>query len=170
MKLFQLLIGCSISIFLCSGCHYANEPGIDDLFNESASRTNGQIGTSLPLDWHMITMLADRKSHETAVLYGNDIAFKYAKSLPKGGYPLESELALVTWLEKPDVHWYGASIAGKIRSIEKIRMEKDGNGQIAPAYSKYIGQELVSSKNMDSLKVAKSINFMLQLRRPYLPD
>ena len=175
MKLLQFVTGMCLSMFiLLAGCQSDDAVLKKELFNESAALTKvgGQPGTTLPLDWHMITMMLDKKRQETAVLYGNDIAFEYAKS-PKSlekDYPVHAKLALVTWLEKPDIHWFGANIPGTVRSVEEVVIERNEKGENVPVYSKYVGQELVQPKNADSLLVAKNINFILQLRRPYLPD
>lgn len=171
MKLSHFLIALCFSFVLLPGCQSDGGTHNKELFNESAALTkvNGKEGVAVPLDWHMITMVVDIKRKETAVLYGNDVAFEHAKSAG-GEYPPDAKLALVTWLEKPDIHWFGANIPGSIRSIEEIVIERNKNGKNIPVYSKLIGQALVEPQNTDSLKVAKSINFMLQLRRPYLPD
>jgi hypothetical protein len=53
------------------------------------------------------------------ILYGNDAAVNAAR---KGqGYPAGSELALVTWAQKEDDHWYGANVPDSIVSIERFK-------------------------------------------------
>ncbi|SFD89674.1 Cytochrome P460 [Chitinophaga sp. CF118] len=84
------------------------------------------------LKWNVITTQVDKKNKTMSTLYGNDIAFRYARN-PKGTtYPVHAELAMVTWNQKADEHWFGANIPSQIKSVELVKFEPDpvyqGNG------------------------------------------
>jgi mono/diheme cytochrome c family protein len=73
-----------------------------------------------PLGWNAITMYVDPKAHATATLYGNDPATKATRAhrgsqetTTRGqAYPAGSVLALVTWTQREDPHWFGGRMLG----------------------------------------------------------
>jgi hypothetical protein len=91
------------------------------------------------LDWRMISSGVDRAHGTMSMLTGNDLAVKNAgaKSYPQG-----AKLALVTWLERDDPHWFGGRIAGTFVSLETIEFEPEGNGQAGVKYRRYAGNPL----------------------------
>ena len=77
-----------------------------------------------PLDWSAITMYVDPKTHITATLYGNEAAIKAihaATQSQPSSYPLGAVLALVTWTQREDPHWFGARIPDLPQSVEFVR-------------------------------------------------
>jgi len=84
-----------------------------------------------PLGWRPITLLVDPKTKTTSTLYGNDEAvqstnFRAGATVPthyKGG----SVLALVTWEQREDPHWFGARIPGALQSVELVSVDAAGS-------------------------------------------
>ncbi len=72
-----------------------------------------------------------------SILYGNDIAFDYAKSHPGADYPENIVLYEVTWKQKPDEVWFGGHIPKDIYSVEKVSFTNSGS-----LYEKYEGKPL----------------------------
>ena len=96
--------------------HDAGAPS--DLFNGNAALPADL--PNQPLQWRVITSYVD-KSHSTmSTLYGNDAAIAQARSAPPLAYPPGAELALVTWQQQEDRHWFGGRIPDKPLSIEYV--------------------------------------------------
>jgi hypothetical protein len=77
-----------------------------------------------PLDWIPITMFVDPASETVSVLFANDLAAEQEQSaenrisglhasLAHGG-----KLALITWQQREDPHWFGARIPSDPKSVE----------------------------------------------------
>jgi len=111
-----------------------------------------------PIDWNAITMYVDPNTHTTATLYGNDAAMQAvqargaASSAPDvfpgvvSKYPPGAVLALVTWAQRDDPHWFGARIPDAPLSVEFV--------QIAPAgqtstYRRFAGPSLTEDQAKD---------------------
>jgi hypothetical protein len=82
-----------------------------------------------PLAWGAITMSVDPTTGEMATLFGNDAALNVVRSVRGSGagrqvaYPAGAVLALVTWGQRDDPHWFGARISNAPRSIEFLQIE-----------------------------------------------
>ena len=128
----------------CSACH---EPvrGNDFVYtlpitaaklsrNEVVNNRGAVLPQSLPwqpLGWNVITMFVDPKAHTMATLFGNDAAMQAVKahgaSFGKSpAYPAGSVLALVTWAQREDPHWFGGRIPDNPQSIEFARIDASG--------------------------------------------
>ena len=79
-----------------------------------------------PLGWSPITLYTDRQAHTIAVLFGNPeaVAATHPRSAAPGptNYPAGSVLALVTWVERDDPHWFGARIPDAPQSVEFVNV------------------------------------------------
>jgi cytochrome c553 len=98
----------------CVNCH---QPLKDNDF----VFTNPQSLKEDQLKWKVISSAVDKKNKTMSTLYGNDIAFEYARHPSAGTYPEHAELAMVTWNQKADEHWFGANVPDKIKSIEVVK-------------------------------------------------
>jgi hypothetical protein len=79
-----------------------------------------------PLDWNAITLFVDPKAHTMSVLFGNPQAIAAANprtaSPVAPAYPAGSVLALVTWVQREDPHWFGARIQDAPQSVEFVQI------------------------------------------------
>ena len=78
-----------------------------------------------PLAWSAITMYVNPKDHTTATLYGNERAMQAAhvnNKTERTAYAPGAVLALVTWAQRDDPHWFGARIPDAPRSIEFLEV------------------------------------------------
>jgi hypothetical protein len=93
-----------------------------------------------PLTWNPITMYVDLKNHTTATLFGDPGATSAVRAHKGAGnapaYPAGSVLALVTWAQRDDPHWFGARIPDRPVSVEFVQA-----GQ-ANRYQRFDGDEL----------------------------
>jgi len=171
MKTNKTLALLSILLIVTTGCNPNKKE--KNLYNNSAT-LNGKIENSDAnelLKWHMVTLLKDTKNNTVLVLYANDIAFKSVIKR-NNHYRVGSSLALVSWHEKPDIHWFGATILGSVDTIKKVDISANSNGQPVQLYSTYINdkQGLIKINKTDSQLVRENTNFILSMKRPYLPD
>jgi hypothetical protein len=137
----------------CTGCH---EPmrGNDYVYTlpitaahvdryEVVNNMAAALPASLPYDplkWNAITMYFDSKSKTTTTLYGNDTAMQAVDAGDANGVPpayqAGSILALVTWAQRDDPHWFGARIADAPQSVEFVHVaasaQKNSYRQFAP--------------------------------------
>lgn len=100
-----------------------------------------------PLLMSPITSSIQPKEKTMSTLYGNDVAFNYAKTNFNSNYPQNSTLYEVTWAQKPDELWFGANIPKEVLSVEKITFLDKG----VIAYEMFQGKTLKKIK-MDELK------------------
>lgn len=135
----------------------------ENLYNESASFADSSK-ISHVLEGKVITSMVDKKEKTMSTLYGNDIAVEHARSSADHHYPSGSELSLVTWIQKEDIHWYGANIPGEIKSIEIVKYQ----ARDSTILECYEGKKLQSRKP-DFAAAVKKIEFISNQRAAVLP-
>jgi hypothetical protein len=140
----------------CTGCHRPLRAS-DYVYTlpvaTAAVRSNGALPYQ-PLGWRGITMYGDPKTHTMATLYCNGAAIQAG-----------SVLALVTWLQRDDPHWFGARIAGELRSVEFVQVA--GPGQRS-AYRHFSGSELIEEHSQPEA-ASQRASFISQLAPASLP-
>jgi hypothetical protein len=166
----------------CTGCH---QPMRGDDYVYTLPITNAKVAgaqvvnnkaaalpVSLPyqpLDWGPITMYVDPKAHTTATLYGNDAALQAVTAVPKSesaaAYPAGAVLALVTWTQRDDPHWFGGRIPDTLKSVEFVRMAKAGQ---INEYSRFAGQGL-REERLPASAAESRMSLVLGLRPARLP-
>lgn len=170
----------------CTGCHLPVR-GNDFVYtlpissakivgNEVLNNRAAELPTDLPfqpLDWSAITVYVDPAAHSTATLYGNTTAMQ---ALPAHGddpangrqvpqYQAGSVLALVTWEQRDDPHWFGARIPATPRSVEFVQVATPGQ---ASNYRRFAGARLTEDYPVAGA-AAQRASFMLHLAPVYLP-
>lgn len=114
---------------------------------EMVNRRAADLPQSLPwqpLEWGTITIYVDRAARTMAVLFGNEEAMRVARA--RNGvagrppaYGAGAVLALVTWHQRDDPHWFGARIPDAPKSVEFISISAQGAG---PDYRRFEGSGL----------------------------
>jgi hypothetical protein len=115
-----------------------------------------------PLDWSEITMYVDPKSRTMATLYGNDAAIRRRNTL---AYPEGAVLALVTWSQRDDPHWFGARIPDVPQSVEFVEVAAAGR---PAAYRRFAGAGLAEDPSA-GIAAADRTAFILALPPARLP-
>jgi Haem-binding domain/Cytochrome P460 len=161
----------------CTGCHQPLR-GNDYVYSmpittakvaqvEVVNNAAAGLPASLPyqpLGWAAITMYVDPKTHTTATLYGNDAtmqAVRAHRSAP--AYPAGAVLALVTWVQREDPHWFGARIPDRPLSVEFV-----APGGQQPGYRRFLGAGLTSDQVAADAALQR-VNFVLGLAPAPLP-
>jgi hypothetical protein len=170
----------------CTGCHQpvhgndyvftlpitAASVGRDEAVNNGAAALPATLPYQ-PLDWNAITMYVDPKAHVTATLYGNDSAMRGVQArsatpvgAPMGpAYPAGAVLALVTWGQRDDPHWFGARIPAEPQSVEFVQVSAAGQGS---SYRRFAGTGLIEDHPAASA-AAQRTSFALGLAPARLP-
>ena len=123
-----------------------------------------------PLDWGAITMYIDPGSHTMATLYGNSPAIKTVRGGNGGpiasmAYPPGTVIALVTWTQRDDPHWFGGRIPDKPMSVEFVRADDSGRLTV---YRCYDGPAL-REHDLSSEVATKQVKFIGTLTPAWLP-
>jgi hypothetical protein len=123
-----------------------------------------------PLDWRALTMYVDPKTRRTATLYGNDAALQALECRDAEGarspvYPPCAVLALVTWAQRDDPHWFGGRIPDTPLKVEFVQTSS-GNG--TDIYRVFEGKALTEA-HVDSQAAARRTDFILNLKSVSLP-
>jgi mono/diheme cytochrome c family protein len=123
-----------------------------------------------PLGWRVITLYVNPQTHTTAILFGNDTAMSTvqprtpAPSAPPT-YAVGSVLALVTWSQRDDPHWFGARIPDIPRSVEFVQVAAAAQNS---RYRRFTGSSL-SEDPSATTQSQQRISFILGLPPASLP-
>jgi hypothetical protein len=169
----------------CTGCHLPVK-GDDYVYTlpislakvgraEVVNNPAAELPPSLPyqpLAWGAITMYVDPKTRTTATLYGDEaamravLAHKGASAANGMEYPAGAVLALITWAQRDDPHWFGARIPDAPQSVEFVQVSSGRQG----TYRRFGGQGLAEEVGGNSGSVAvQRTNFILGLAPVQLP-
>jgi hypothetical protein len=167
----------------CTGCHMPVR-GNDYVYTlpfTSAHLSREQIvnnaAASLPaslpwqpLDWRALTMYVDPKTRRTATLFANDTAAESLEHRDPTGtrppeYPSGSVLALVTWAQRDDPHWFGGRIPDTPLKVEFVQTSS-GNGE---HIYRVFGGRVLTEAHPDSQAAAQRTDFILNLEPVSLP-
>jgi hypothetical protein len=130
MKRVLALTVMAVSLMGCRG----RQPAEADVLNGAAKLPEGLPVN--PLAWRVVTTMADRARGTMATLTANDRAILCAGI---GKYPAGSELALTTWGEREDPHWFGARIPGGFVRLELVTVSAGADGKPVTAYRRFEG-------------------------------
>jgi hypothetical protein len=162
----------------CTGCHMPVR-GNDYVYilpmteaqvsgNEIVNSRAAALPSNLPyqpLGWGAITMYVDPRSHSTTMLYGNDAAMSAIHAgIPARvpAYPAGAVLALVTWKQRDDPHWFGARLPDLPQSVEFVQVGNENN------YQRFAGGSPVE-ETVSASTSAERAGFILNLAPAQLP-
>lgn len=164
----------------CTGCHMpvrANDyvyttPITSAMLSEDLANTRAaRLPASLPyqpLGWRPVTLFVDPATRRTAALYGNDAAMSAIQprhpETTAGSYPSGSVLALVTWVQRDDPHWFGGRIPDLPFSVEFVQVTPSGQ---AIGYRRFAGASLAEEKS-PSIATQRT-SFIMGLKPAPLP-
>jgi len=132
---------------------------------EVVNNAAAALPTSLPyqpLTWNAITMYVDPADHTMAALFGDEASMQAVKA--HRAYPVGSVLALVTWRQREDPHWFGGRIPDRPQAIEFVQP-----GAEQPGYRRYEGPDLAENHAVASSAAAQRVAFVLGLPPAQLP-
>ncbi len=158
MKILFVAVAAALLTF--TGC--TSKP-VASVINEQAT-LSGQLPYN-PLAWKVITSL-HQPAHETmSTLYGNDLAVAYARGNPGHEYPAGAVLALVTWSQRDDPHWFGGRIPSTPQSIEFVSIPSAPGTN--PRYERYQGAPLTRAAASEA--DARRVEYLTSRRAAVMP-
>lgn len=116
-----------------------------NVLNEEASIQQSNELRENPLLMNPITSSIQPKEKTMSTLYGNEVAFNYAKTNFNSNYPQNAVLYEVTWKQKSDELWFGANIPKEVVFVEKITFPDKG----VSIYEMFQGKALKKTKMND---------------------
>jgi hypothetical protein len=125
-----------------------------------ASNDVAALGGELPLDplqWRVIGSIVDPAASTMSTLFGNEVAVQSARSGRIGRYPPGAVLALVTWTQQDDPHWFGARIPARPQSIEVVAVHDAARAGSPFEYQAYRGEPLRKAPPPDAATVAERV-------------
>jgi hypothetical protein len=161
----------------CTGCHLpvrgddyvytlpisAAKAGGAEVVNSNAADLPASLPYQ-PLAWNAITLYVDPATRTTATLYGNEVAMRAVKNRGEArAYSAGSVLALVTWAQREDPHWFGARIPDKPLAAEFVEFTAAGSQS---SYRRFAGEALWEDHPVDS---EKRMSFIQSLAPVQLP-
>lgn len=162
MRTRRMMAAVAALLFL-AGCS-RRTPTERDLFNVDAALPAGL--PVHPLAWQVITSSIDREHHTMATLFGNDSAVTSARSATDSiAYPAGSQLALVTWTQRDDEHWFGGRIPQRFVSLEVVTVAAGTGGNTTKNYERYgLDGRLLTGSDQDAARkeaiLAERASFM----------
>ena len=161
MKSIKYLFLASIvlTMFACS-----NTPTVAELTNTRASLPPSFNFDQLGLK--VITTFINKKQGTTSTLYGNPLALKIATANTNQIVAGEV-LALVTWKQQTDAHWFGANIPGNLQQVELVKSTSSVEKPIVVSYARYEGKNL--TLNPDTLNNQDRIKYILSQKPAIMP-
>ena len=157
MKMRGVACGVTMLALLVAGCR-RHQPGAADLFNDPA-----RLAGALPypvLEWKPLTSSVDRGAGTTSTLFGNDAAVAAART--GVAYPAGAVVALATWKQREDEHWFGGRIPGEPVAVEVVEY---GAGPV-PVYRRFAGSPMVEQAESGSAERLTAIEAMKAARLP----
>ena len=128
----------------------------EDILNTKASVQQNDELMENPLLMHPITSSIQPKDSMMSTLYGNDIAFDFAKKNIGSAYPNGAVLYEVSWKQKPDGLWFGANVPDEISSVERVTFKENNSYE----YELYEGKPL-KRMNPDSTHLTLRKHFVI---------
>jgi hypothetical protein len=123
-----------------------------------------------PLTWRVITSSLDRAQGTMSTLFGNDLAMTHVRTDAQSPWPPGAQVALVTWKQQEDKHWFGARIPGAPVSVEVVTVSPPAQPD-APAgyvYESYAGTPLAKQTADDAATAPRAFAIM-GMRAAVLP-
>ena len=164
----------------CTGCHqplkgndYVYTPPITSARSTLQEAVNNRAALAAnlpyqPLDWTPVTMFVDQRTHTMSTLYGNEAALNSLQasnaSSAAPGYNEGAVLALVTWVQRDDPHWFGGRIPDSPASVEFLTV----GPQNALSYRRFDGPNLEEA-HPSSMMTAQRTSFLVKLKPASLP-
>ena len=148
-----------------TGAHLNRE----QLVNNAAASLSASLPWE-PLGWRPLTMYVDPKTRTTATLYWNSTAvqalgLRDAAVAGPPEYPPGTLLALVTWAQRDDPHWFGGRIPDTPLKVEFVQTS---SGSGAGVYRLFEGRALAET-HTNTQAAAERTDFILNLEPASLP-
>ena len=156
------LLGAVLSAGLM-GCSDKTNPRVVTRLNQDAAPV-GELPSN-PLQGKVITSWVDRKESTMSTLFGNDVAWQYARMNAEMQYPAGSVLSVVTWEEQEDPRWFGGNIPQGAKVVEFVTVTSPGTY----SYQRYEGSPLKKVASVEGNDPRGRAAYLLEQRAAVMP-
>jgi hypothetical protein len=111
------MVGCVLIMGMC-GCSDTTNPRVATRLNQDAMLV-GDLPWN-PLKGKVITSWVNKQDRTMSTMFGNVVAWQYARTNTDGSYPAGSELSVVTWGQEEDARWFGGNIPKGVKAVEFV--------------------------------------------------
>ena len=158
-RIKSLVLIAALALLPLAGCNKQRPATI----NTEAALT-GKLPYN-PLAWKVVTSWVNDRTGTMSTLYGNDVAVQYARSNSAHAYPAGSVLALVTWVQRDDPHWFGAKIPSAPQSVEFVIAPSTPTANAT--YQRYTGSPLTLATTTEA--DATRVSYLTAQRSAVMP-
>jgi hypothetical protein len=146
-----------------AGCSNETNPRVVTRLNQEAALARG-LPTN-PLQGKVITSWINRQDATMSTLFGNDVAWQYARTHTETSYPAGSVLSVVTWSQQEDPRWFGGSIPQRVKTVEVVTVTEPG----AYSYQRYEGLPLSKVASVEGSDPKDRATYLLAQRAAVMP-
>jgi hypothetical protein len=159
------LLGVVLAVGL-AGCSDRTNPRVTTRLNQDAMLV-GDLPAN-PLRGKVISSWVSKQDATMSTMFGNDVAWQYARTNAEMVYPTGAVLSVVTWSQQEDPRWFGGNIPKKLKAVEFVAVTERGGFR----YERYEGSPLkrVVTTNVEDLDAAtKRGSYLLAQRAAVMP-
>jgi hypothetical protein len=156
------LLGAVLSAGLV-GCSDNTNPRVVTRLNQDAALV-GELPSN-PLRGKVITSWVDKKESTMSTLFGNDVAWQYARANAEMTYPAGSVLSVVTWGEQEDPRWFGGNIPQRAKVVEFVTVTSPGTY----SYQRYEGSPLKKMASVEGNDPKGRAAYLMAQRAAVMP-
>ena len=163
---YVVLLWVGIGTFAIASCG-SRKITDSDILNLDAS-----LPATVPvqvLDWKVLHTSVDREQKTISTLSGNDVAVNAARKGVSTGFPAGAILALTTWSEVDDPHWFGAKIHGKPVAMEIVRFTLTAGGETVTGYERYAVTSLARVGSVDGAETDSRVRYITTRQLSVMP-
>ena len=156
------MLGWVLVVGLC-GCSEQTNPRVVTRLNTDAM-LQGDLPSN-PLRGKVITSWINKSDATMSTLFGNDVAWQYARTNAAMQYPTGAVLSAVTWGQQEDPRWFGGNIPQKPKAVEFVTV----TGQGAYSYERYEGSPLKRVASVAGSDAKDRAAYLMGMRAAVMP-
>ena len=156
------LLGVGLAVGL-TGCSDQVNPRVTTRLNQDAALV-GELPSN-PLQGKVITSWVNKQDATMSTMFGNDVAWQYARTNSEMMYPAGAVLSVVTWSQREDPRWFGGNIPKSAKAVEFVTVTAPGTY----SYQRYEGSPLKKVAGEEGAAPNDRAAYLLSQRAAVMP-
>jgi hypothetical protein len=156
------LLGVVLAVGL-AGCSDKTNPRVATRLNQDAMLV-GDLPSN-PLRGKVITSWVSKQDATMSTMFGNDVAWQYARTNAEMMYPAGAVLSVVTWSQQEDPRWFGGNIPKNAKAVEFVSVTGPGTY----SYQRYEGSPLKKVASVEGPDPKDRAAYLLAQRAAVMP-
>jgi hypothetical protein len=156
------LLGVVLAVSL-AGCSDQVNPRVTTRLNQDAALV-GDLPSN-PLQGKVITSWVSKQDATMSTMFGNDVAWQYARTNAEMMYPAGSVLSVVTWSQQEDARWFGGNIPKNAKAVEFVTVTAPGTY----SYQRYEGSPLKKVASVEGVDPKDRAAYLVSQRAAVMP-